>query len=127
MLRSSLTSRNSDVENVSDDVKQPEPGEQEHRLDAAMIRISNEAKAIGYNPTYFIRMVHELGGLATAKKLITSDAPSEGFVKLWELRRLDLTVEALAVESKDFRPLFSSAEILKARKRLADYGYKGRD
>ncbi len=98
----------------------------EHQLEAAMVHVANESKAIGYNPTYFLRMIHEIGGLATAKKLITSDAPSEGFVKLWEMGRLDLTIEALAVGSAEFRPLFSSTEILKARKRLRDYNYESR-
>jgi hypothetical protein len=95
----------------------------EHALEAEMVRIANEAKANGYNPSYFVRMIHELGGLATAQKLISSDAPSEGFVRLWELNRLDLTVEALALKP-EYRALFSASEVLAARKRLSDYGFQ---
>jgi hypothetical protein len=97
----------------------------EHRFEAELVRLATESKAIGYNPSYFLRMIHDLGGVETARRLINSDAPSDGFVKLWELGRLDLTVEALVSRSAEFRSLFSSSEILKAQKRLAEYGDRG--
>ncbi len=98
----------------------------QHELEAALVRVANESKALGYNPTSFLRMIHELGGLQTTKQLINSDTPSDGFVKLWEMKRLDLTVEALVVESKQFRTLFLTSEILRARHRLKGYGYEAR-
>jgi hypothetical protein len=42
---------------------------------------------------------------------------------LWELRRLDLSVEALALEP-EFHELFTRPELDTARRRLADYGYE---
>jgi hypothetical protein len=51
-----------------------------------------EATKIGYRPTEFLRMVDREGALPTAKRLIISSAPSSGFTRLWELRRLNLTL-----------------------------------
>jgi len=39
-----------------------------------------------------------LGGLATAKQLLWSETPSDGFTTLWAHHRLDLTVEAHVLE-----------------------------
>ena len=58
---------------------------------ADMLRLCREAKQEGYTPSYFLRTVNEMGGLAAAKKLINDDRPSEGFTRLWEMGRLDLT------------------------------------
>jgi hypothetical protein len=44
-------------------------------------------------------------------------------VKLWEFKRLDLTVEALVLRP-EWSLLFSEEERQIARKRLSDYGYK---
>ena len=55
------------------------------------VRAKTEA---GYNATYFLQMLAEAGPLETARKLIMTAHPSQGFTALWERRRLDLTVEA---------------------------------
>jgi hypothetical protein len=78
---------------------------------------------LGYNATYFLRMLSTEGPLETARKLISSTAPSEGFTALWERGRLDLTVEAHVVHSR-FSALFSADEQDLARERLASYGYR---
>ena len=83
-----------------------------------------EAKAAGYNATYFLRMLNEIGGVATAKKLVASTQPSDGFTKLWEMKRLDLSVEALVLDPK-WTMLFSDPERRAARRRLEDYGWQG--
>jgi hypothetical protein len=92
-------------------------------FDRAMLQLYEEACAIGYNATYFVRMLSEQGGVATAKQLVTSSAPSEGFTKLWELKRLDISVEALVLKP-DWRELFTADEIKRARERLEQYGYR---
>lgn len=51
-----------------------------HDFDAAMARLYQDAKSIGFNATYFLLMFHELGGVATARKLVSSEAPAEGFI-----------------------------------------------
>ncbi len=80
-----------------------------------------EARRIGKLLANF--RVDDRGGLSPAKKLINDDSPSDGFTKLWELKRLDLTVEAVA-RRPPYSALFSPAERTKARKRLEDYGYR---
>jgi hypothetical protein len=55
------------------------------------LRAKTEA---GYNATYFLRMLSDHGPIDTARRLITSTQPSEGFTQLWQRGRLDLTVEA---------------------------------
>ncbi|NHF73310.1 hypothetical protein [Paracoccus xiamenensis] len=80
-------------------------------------------KEARYNGSYFLKMLHERGGLAAAKALINKTDPSEGFARLWEIGRLDLTVEAFVLENPEFHSLFTSEELGKARKRLTDLKY----
>jgi hypothetical protein len=75
-----------------------------------------------YNPTIFFRMLCDRGGLQTAKDLLATPKPSEGYTKLWELGRLDLTVEALVINPR-WQNLFTPDELATARKRLNQYGY----
>lgn len=93
----------------------------EARFHRAMARIYEDARKIGYTPTYFLRMLSEHGGVETARRLINSDTPSEGFTRLWMMKRLDLTVESLALQP-EWELLFSDEEREKARKRLKEYG-----
>lgn len=60
----------------------------------------------------------------TAKYLINAERPSDGFTHLYERGRLDLTVEAMVVENPQWHPLFTEAELERARRRLRAYGYK---
>lgn len=53
-----------------------------------------------YNPSFFIQMLLEYGGQETAKRLINAKKISDGFEKMWENNRLDLTVEAIALEEE---------------------------
>jgi hypothetical protein len=76
-----------------------------------------------YNATRFFQMFTELGALQTAKKLINSDAPTNGFTAMWECGCLDITIEKLVLNQR-YRELFSDEELAKAKKRLIDYGYK---
>jgi hypothetical protein len=70
-------------------------------------------------------MISEHGGLATARQLLWSDTPSEGFTTLWERGRLDLTVEARVLDA-DFAPLFTDEDRERARVRLEAYGWSPR-
>jgi len=85
------------------------------------VRAKSEAK---YTASIFHRMLCDRGGLATAKQLINDSTPSEGYTALWERGRLDLTVEAVVTNNGAWHPLFDKEELDKARKRLADYGYR---
>lgn len=89
-----------------------------------MVSIYNRAKSeIGYNARYYIQMVSNRGGLDTAKYLLHTEKPSEGFTHLWKEGRLDLTVEAHVLDP-NFDALFDSNDRSVARYRLEQYGYK---
>jgi hypothetical protein len=62
-------------------------------------------------------MLREHQGLGTAKKLIASGAIQDGFRKVVELGRPDLTMESIMLEP-EFQTLFSRAELDAARWRL---------
>ena len=70
------------------------------RFHAEMHAAYREAKDLGYTASYFLRMVDELGGVAAARKLVNDPTPSEGFTRLWEMGRLDLSVEARVLQPR---------------------------
>lgn len=91
------------------------------QFERRMVRIYERAKSeAGYNATYFLRMLSEHGGLETARRLVGSTTPSEGFTQLYLKRRLDLTVEHLVLE-EEFRELFSDELLTVAQDRLDAY------
>lgn len=73
-----------------------------------------------YRPTALNQMIDQNGGVTTAKRLIYSDIPSDGYAKLWELNRLDLTVEGFVLANPQWHPLFTELELTKATTRLKD-------
>jgi hypothetical protein len=83
------------------------------------LRAKSEA---GYNATAFLRMLSEHGPIETARRLITSSQPSEGFTRLWERHRLDLTVEAQVIRP-EFESLFTEEERQACHTRLSRYGW----
>jgi hypothetical protein len=80
-------------------------------------------KEAGYNATYYLQMLHQDGGLATAHRLLASNGVSDGFAALWERKRLDLTVENVVLQP-EFQVLFTNDELDAARRRLQDYGFE---
>ncbi|HEX6498737.1 MAG TPA: hypothetical protein VF054_06850 [Micromonosporaceae bacterium] len=96
----------------------------EKAFHAAMVDVYHDAKRrAGYNAGYFLRMVSELGALGAARQLLHAGHVSEGFTKLWEKGRLDLSVEAVVLRDQ-FAVLFTDDERRIARQRLAEYGYR---
>jgi hypothetical protein len=99
-----------------------------HPFDAPMFEIYHRAKSeAGYTASIFLNMLTDRGGVATAKTLINAAKPSDGYTKLFDLGRLDLTVEAMVVRETKWHSLFEPEEIEKAKKRLKEYRYKGLD
>jgi hypothetical protein len=74
----------------------------------------------GYTPTVFFRMIEQYGGLETAHRLLRPDADffSYGFNHLSQIRRTDLTMEALILSLDYKTQLFSSRELATAEERL---------
>ncbi len=94
------------------------------RFDEAMLKIYQRAKSeAGYNARVFFQMLSERGGILTAKALVNAPKPSDGFTKLFEQNRIDLTVEAELIENPKWHGLFSQEELRKARVRLEQYNY----
>lgn len=95
----------------------------ETEFDKAMMDIYRRAKSeCSYTATYFLRMLNEHRGVETARILLVGERPQEGFTRLWECGRLDLTVECLVLNER-FRELFSDHEREKARLRLREYDF----
>jgi 5-methylcytosine-specific restriction protein A len=84
-------------------------------------------KATGYWANYYLRSVRNLGGLAHAKKALSKrDTSQDGFLKLIEVGRPDLSMEASVVKD-EFKDLFTKEEIQEAERRLStvpDYAWR---
>jgi hypothetical protein len=80
--------------------------------------------ATGYRPARMLEMIDKYGGLDTVRRLKMQyeDFASEGYTRLWEFRRLDLSFEALMHDPR-FASLFTDEERAWACKRLAEYQY----
>lgn len=89
----------------------------------AMLDGYQQLAKLGYRATYFLRMVQELGGVQAARQLINQEEVSEGFTRLWEMGRLDLSAEAFVLKP-EYRELFTTEERKRARQRLADMSYR---
>ncbi len=76
----------------------------------------------GYNPTMFRQMLGSEGGYRAAVKLLSANKVSDGFEKLWEKGRLDLSVEALILQP-EWAGHFAEELRSIARKRLRDARY----
>ena len=99
------------------------PTDLEKRFNEAMVDVYRRAKdEARYTASRFLGMVTELGGYETARTLLHSPTVSEGYAALWERGRLDLTVEAVILQS-EWLDLFSELEREIARRRLAEYSY----
>jgi hypothetical protein len=87
--------------------------------------IEDIKEAIGLRFNRTIALIHQLGGVGGVRRLMRLYAthPSEGYTKLWEAGRLDLSFEALMVTPR-YAPLFEEHELQWALQRLADYGYE---
>ena len=120
----SLIDKNNNAQNNSN----YENSEIDRELEKAFIhdlknRCQIAKKECNYNPTRFMQMLAEFGGVGTAKRIIQKGDIPEGFTTLFMVGRLDLTMEAAILEEK-YKPLFSQYEIEFCRKRLQDASYE---
>lgn len=100
---------------------------QEDETFAAFLRdkAMEAQRSLGYRPAQFLQMLGTMGGYRAAIALLSQPRPSEGFAKLWQGGRLDLSVEALVVES-EWRSRFDGTLLDIAQRRLSDAGYAWR-
>ncbi len=84
------------------------PDDLEERFDAATEGIySRVLIEAGYRAANYHRMLIGYGGAATAKTLVNFSSVSGGYAALSEIKRLDLTVEALIHDSTQWPRSFS--------------------
>ncbi len=76
----------------------------------------------GYNPTYFLQMVHEHGGVGAVRRLLQTPNYQDGLTSLWEINRLDMSCEAAALDPR-YASLFTAEEKREAKKRLKAMNY----
>lgn len=89
----------------------------ERAFDRAMRSACDEAAEAGYYPTRFLEKLERIGAVPYAKELVRSGELEAGLKRLNEMKRLDLSIEHLVVDSR-FRELFSEEERDAAQWRL---------
>ena len=67
-------------------------------------------------------MVDEHGGVEAAKRLLRANQPQAGLYRLWELKLLNSSTEALVLKER-YRILFTAGEIAEAHRRLEELGF----
>ena len=92
----------------------------EEKFIAAWAANREKAETLGIR----MRPVPTGDAMKTAHRALSGSRLSDGFNALKEKRRLDLTLEALAVD-KRFTTLFSDEEANEALTRLLEAGYYG--
>jgi hypothetical protein len=99
------------------------PSDLELAFHVRMQQIYDQAKTeCGYTATRFLQLVNAEGGLKAAKKLLIAGGYSEGLTRLWEEKRLDISMEATILQ-KPWCELFTDDELSIARKKLQELGY----
>lgn len=93
------------------------------QLHAAMIGIYQRSlKETGVNHSLFLRMITTTSAHETALHLVHAAKPSDGYTDLYLKGRLDLTVEALVLDTK-WTPIFEEETRKLARERLTAYRF----
>jgi hypothetical protein len=86
-------------------------------------RTLNEVPLLGYTAGTFGQEIRQFGGLEAAKRCIHSEQLGAGFVALSQIRRLDLTLEALIHDNPKWHALFSEEELAICAERLRKHAY----
>lgn len=94
----------------------------EQRFAGQWLANCREMEAMGIPMHRTAARIEEKGACAAAKACLSGSRLSDGFDRLKELGRLDLSVEALAVTAA-FTPLFTDEEANEALARLCEAGY----
>lgn len=93
-------------------------------FNSAMIDIYRLALSeCNYRPQAFLKMVVEIGGLPTAKRLLRTPNIQSGLFELHKCGRIDLSMEYLVTRDK-YHDLFEPEEIFEAERRLAIFTSK---
>lgn len=93
-------------------------------LERAMRGLARESEqTYKYRPGYFLDLLDRYGAEGTVHRLLAGE-PSKGFLKLWELGALHLSIEALVGrEPWASSGMFDEVELRRARQRLKQAKY----
>ena len=91
------------------------------RFGADMRRGIAELSQLGYNATYFSKMLGDHGPVEAARRLVLDPTPSYGLWRLKELNHLDMSVE-MWVLLPWYEPLFSPQVREQAERKLTALG-----
>ena len=94
----------------------------EAEFEDALWASCRESRTLGYKPIAFEIMLGEQGAVETAHRLLATFKYQDGFRRLWDLGRLDLSLECHVLKSR-YRGLFTPNELDEARKRLCQLDY----
>ena len=95
----------------------------ESEFDEAMRDTYRRASEHGYNPSVFLGMINQHGGVGTAKRLLASRSYQSGLIRLRNLGLLNISSESLVLQ-EHWEPLFTDEERQIARERLSSHGYE---
>lgn len=97
--------------------------EQALAFERAMLGLYDQWRQIHYVATRFRQLVSSRGGVGAGRYLLSRPGVSDGFTRLTEAGRLDLTVEFLVLRP-EFGSLFGPDERGIARRRLVEAGMR---
>ena len=87
---------------------------------SAMLQLCKDVSTVVHYPTRLHIMIDQYDGIEAARRTVRE--MTETYKKLWEARRLDLSVEALVLKP-EWAELFTAEELATARQRLEDSDY----
>jgi hypothetical protein len=105
---------------MSEPLAEAERRRLEGKLGEQLRQDCEESESIGYSPKQFRMMLAESGPVGACQRVILSPRIPDGFLRLLELERLDLTAEATVLRGP-WRILFGTDVLEQARKRLRQY------
>jgi hypothetical protein len=97
----------------------PERRGLEDELSKRLLKACDESDRAGYSTKSFRASLAKDGPVEAVSRVIKSDPKTSGFAALVELKRLDLTGEAIAL-SGPWKALFDPKVLDQARKRLIE-------
>ena len=89
----------------------------EEMFHSEMWQLYEKQRQVMRDPIRFRGMLTNLGGLATAIRMLDRSTPGGGFTELWNVGYPDLSVEALVLEDP-WCSLFTDEQLAVARSRL---------
>lgn len=89
-----------------------------------MLQVYEKAKPeCHYTASRFRNMLIDHDGLHAAEALLKSSGYAEGLTRLGEQKRLDISMEASALQDP-WKVLFTAVELATARQKLKELGYQ---